>query len=1042
MTTRHDWSAWATRALEWGWLACILLIPSYFNLLSARHFEPDKAVVFRAIVTVLLGIAAAAWVWRRSTTQASRLRRTLPDGPLTYSIVAFVVVFLIATAISIVPGVSFWGSYQRLQGTYTNLCYIALALVVVTHLRTPAQFWRLCGAVILSAVIPALYGIVQHSEADPLPWKGDVITRVASTMGNSIFIAAFLILVLPYLFAVIIHLWQQRPDESTPTDTPLADVIASGVALVGAVGLVFTAIQFSGVFRTIDLRFWWVYPGALLVACVSMITLLSAQQRATPPRWLIPAGLASVYALALVAVGQTDADVKALYPTDGRYGTNWAWWLLGSTLCLWVPFFAPYLTSQTLAHTRLRRTAALALSGLTLVIVATIFFTQSRGPWIGGAVGVVFFCTVALRELHRQSPGYRALAQRLLIAEAVSVFVLAAGLLVFNVSDHPAVVELRRLPYIGRMGKLFDVSAGTTGDVRMKIWFGDEHGSGTIGLITADPLRTVVGWGPESMFVAYNRFYPPSLATVESRSASPDRSHEAFLDELVNKGLLGLLSYLAVIITSLRYGFSLLRRPTIGAYRHVVIAALSAIVAHVVEGLTGIPVVSSLLLFWLSIGTLLTVGHLSLPAEPIATPPAEPAPTTKPLQTGRRRGPTTNRPLAPVSTSPVWAFPAAISMVVVSIALAWLWNLDNAYADMRFQQGTSYAEAGTQAGNTDQQIIALSHFIDAIAMEPSQDYYYLSAGRSLLNLADAKRRLGGNSLASQPATMADLAALGGARELKSFLEPRATTDLVRLAADYLLHAHDLNPYNKDHFANLARLYTFWYTRVEQTPALEAEIFRWYEAGIANAPNDVSILNEYVGALIARANRIATSDPTTAADLRARAHEALDRSKILDPTYADTAIRTADLAYADGDYATAVPLYSAILQRDPHALDGQITTIADQLTGNPTVLSQLRDAYLETPYQADRILLSIIGLLSSRLRDYPAAIDAFGQLVALQPQSIEAIQNYTIVLSNGLEYEQAAIQAQSLIDLATQQQLPAETIGLYEQLRSYYLSQQP
>jgi hypothetical protein len=47
-----------------------------------------------------------------------------------------------------------------------------------------------------------------------------------------------------------------------------------------------------------------------------------------------------------------------------------------------------------------------------------------------------------------------------------------------------------------------------------------------------------------------------------------------------------------------------------------------------------------------------------------------------------------------------------------------------------------------------------------------------------------------------------------------------------------------------------------------------------------------------------------------------------------------------------------------------------------------------------------------------------------------------------VLSNGLEYEQAAIQAQSLIDLATQQQLPAETIGLYEQLRSYYLSQQP
>ncbi|MCZ7667758.1 MAG: hypothetical protein M5U34_11360 [Chloroflexi bacterium] len=33
-------------------------------------------------------------------------------------------------------------------------------------------------------------------------------------------------------------------------------------------------------------------------------------------------------------------------------------------------------------------------------------------------------------------------------------------------------------------------------------------------------LRPLIGYGPESMYVAYNRFYPPELATLEARNAS------------------------------------------------------------------------------------------------------------------------------------------------------------------------------------------------------------------------------------------------------------------------------------------------------------------------------------------------------------------------------------------------------------------------------------------------------------------------------------------------------------------------------------------
>ena len=50
-------------------------------------------------------------------------------------------------------------------------------------------------------------------------------------------------------------------------------------------------------------------------------------------------------------------------------------------------------------------------------------------------------------------------------------------------------------------------------------------------------IRPLVGYGPESMWVAYNRFYPPDLAHYEARNASPDRSHNETFDALVRAGL-------------------------------------------------------------------------------------------------------------------------------------------------------------------------------------------------------------------------------------------------------------------------------------------------------------------------------------------------------------------------------------------------------------------------------------------------------------------------------------------------------------------------
>ena len=54
-------------------------------------------------------------------------------------------------------------------------------------------------------------------------------------------------------------------------------------------------------------------------------------------------------------------------------------------------------------------------------------------------------------------------------------------------------------------------------------------------------------------------------------------------------------------------------------------------------------------------------------------------------------------------------------------------------------------------------------------------------------------------------------------------------------------------------------------------------------------------------------------------------------------------------------------------------------------------------------------------------DLETAASAFAEAVQLQPDNLEARQNYTVVLSDLLRYDQAAQQAQEWLALASQRQ---------------------
>src|SRR4051794_36572840 len=119
--------------------------------------------------------------------------------PMVLPILFYALVYIFASTplVSVVPLTSILGSYQRLQGLLSQGAYLMIGLLIIANMRSRPQFERLVTFCIATSVPVALYGILQFTGHDPLPWAGDVQSRVASSMGNAIFVAAWLIMLVP-----------------------------------------------------------------------------------------------------------------------------------------------------------------------------------------------------------------------------------------------------------------------------------------------------------------------------------------------------------------------------------------------------------------------------------------------------------------------------------------------------------------------------------------------------------------------------------------------------------------------------------------------------------------------------------------------------------------------------------------------------------------------------------------------------------------------------------------------------------------------------
>lgn len=502
-------SRWCEGLIEAGWLVAILIIPLYFNIHSDRIFEPDKIALLRSIALVMIAGWLIRWLDRRGWRQLDDLRWTNPQAiwhkPFVVPILLLVAIYLVATLFSVTPRISWAGSYQRLQGTYTTLSYIVIFALMAGVIRKPEQVSRVVTVAILASIPVSLYGLLQHYGHDPLPWGGNVQNRVSASLGNAIFISAYLIMVVPLTLARVVDSFGNiLNDDKLAT----ADIVRSSVYIF------ILAIQFLSIY-------WSGSRGPLIGLGV---------------------GLFSFMLVLLVSLRDTGKASDSIRVRD-----------VLPALFVLLPAFIALLTSRLVAGDK--------------PIVGFIYF-----------FGIVALTLIAVFILAAMRRGRTWLWLGWIL---LTVF-MAGWLLLFNISldrssayrDIPFVGgvvqtldEWRDLPVIGSYGRMLDPTNTTgrekSGRVRVLIW------EGVVDLLTPhepltypdgqrDPfnwLRPLIGYGPESMYVVYNSFYPPELATVESRNASPDRSHNETFDALIITGLAGFIAWQAIYLSAIYFAF-------------------------------------------------------------------------------------------------------------------------------------------------------------------------------------------------------------------------------------------------------------------------------------------------------------------------------------------------------------------------------------------------------------------------------------------------------------------------------------------------------
>jgi len=221
------------------------------------------------------------------------------------------------------------------------------------------------------------------------------------------------------------------------------------------------------------------------------------------------------------------------------------------------------------------------LFGIGLVLISScLLTTYTRGAWIAAAVGVIFFIVLAGKSLLAQP--------KKLLLVGIAFALIFAGLSIHSASSGGSINILERIKSAG------DLTEGSAGS-RLEIWKA---------AASAIKERPLFGFGPDTFQLVEEKRATLRYAQLTHGQSVENNAHNYFLQLATVLGLPAAIAFFAFAIGVIILSVKAHRR---NEDKRIIYMGLSAASAgYLVYLLTGLSVVGTTSLFWITLGALVS----------------------------------------------------------------------------------------------------------------------------------------------------------------------------------------------------------------------------------------------------------------------------------------------------------------------------------------------------------------------------------------------------------------------------------------------------
>jgi len=245
-------------------------------------------------------------------------------------------------------------------------------------------------------------------------------------------------------------------------------------------------------------------------------------------------------------------------------------------------------------------------SAVIILNLTILYQTETRGAMVGLIAGIlalflflIFARQKDLAQLPFSSPER---LKKYVVAVFIAVFLLGGLIWVGRDSSF-----VKNNPTLYRVTHISLTE--TTAQTRLLAWKMSLRGFAE---------RPIFGWGPENYATVFNKYYDPYLYPVESWF---DRSHNAYLDILVNTGLAGFAAYSAIVFLAFWHLWSAWKKAQINYFTAVIFTVI--LLSYGVQNIFVFDTQVTLLMFY-SLMAFVVFLSVKPPAENVNIQPMKP----------------------------------------------------------------------------------------------------------------------------------------------------------------------------------------------------------------------------------------------------------------------------------------------------------------------------------------------------------------------------------------------------------------------------------